>query len=96
MMDRGLPPLFPHVAEQLESLPIVRFRPNIVLESQVAQDGTPALLPWEEDGFLELEIFDASGDSSDDGGGPPSGSKARGRGKMGISCVARVSLKLER
>lgn len=75
-------------AEQIETLPIIRFRPNIVLESTVAQDGTPKLHPWEEDGFVELEIFDAK-----DGQDAPMGAEAKGKGKVGVSCMARVSKK---
>lgn len=68
-----------HAAEQIETLPIIRFRPNIVLESS-------ALDPWEEDGFTELEVFDTSSESS-----PAYGSAAVGQGKVGISCMARCA-----
>lgn len=77
----------PSTAEQLASLPIIRFRPNIVLESEATIDGTPKLLPWEEDGFLELELFESGSDAKD----IPFGQAAKGKGKLGISCMARVS-----
>lgn len=48
----------------------------------------PALAPWEEDGFVELELFDAEEENGD--GGAPFGDSAKGRGKLGISCMARA------
>ncbi|PWN18609.1 hypothetical protein BCV69DRAFT_301090 [Microstroma glucosiphilum] len=73
--------------EQLETLEITRFRPNIILKSTPAGD-MPALAPWEEDGFVELELFDA--EEGHDGGEPPFGDSAKGQGKLGISCMARA------
>ncbi|PWN24926.1 hypothetical protein BDZ90DRAFT_256150 [Jaminaea rosea] len=65
--------------EHIETLPIIRFRPNILLES-------PDLLPWEEDGFTELEIFDTASSSANT---PPYGASAIGAGRFGITCMAR-------
>jgi hypothetical protein len=82
---RSLPrPVF--AAEQLETLEITRFRPNIILKSTPAGD-MPALAPWEEDGFVELELFDAEAQGDDEA---PFGDSAKGRGKLGISCMARA------
>jgi hypothetical protein len=47
--------------EELESLPIERFRPNIVVESFNDDDGRntrKALTPWEEDSWTHIEVFD--------------------------------------
>ena len=75
------------VREHLESLPIIRFRPNIVLSSTTADDGTPPLLAWEEDGFTHLEVFESSSSSSS----TPFGSEAKSKGKVGILCLARCA-----
>ncbi|CAO1620134.1 unnamed protein product [Sympodiomycopsis kandeliae] len=72
---------------QIESLSIIRFRPNVVLESTRTDTGVPALQPWEEDGFLDLEIFSPS----DNEATSLYGKDARNKGKVGISCVARCA-----
>ncbi|CAO1623936.1 unnamed protein product [Parajaminaea phylloscopi] len=78
--------------EQLKTLPITRFRPNIVLASESAT-GTPPLVAWEEDGFTEMEVFDKDGvqDRASSSSLLPFGSKARNRGKVTISCMARCA-----
>ncbi|KAN0061575.1 hypothetical protein ACQY0O_006422 [Thecaphora frezii] len=59
--------------EELETLPIMRFRPNIIVETLPGSEGA-ALVPWEEDGWQAAELFDASVPN------PPMGAEAKGKG----------------
>lgn len=78
--------------EHLETLPIIRFRPNIVL-GNVRGSQTPPLIPWEEDGFTELEIFDKDDATirSQGSRAVPFGKNARTKGKVAIACMARCA-----
>lgn len=77
---------------------MIRFRQNIVLESVNSNDATATgpLLPFEEDGFLELEVFDkddvaAAAAAASDASQIPFGTSALGKGKVGIDCFARCA-----
>lgn len=77
--------------EQLETLEIERFRPNVLVESY-GEDGDQragALEPWEEDSWTHVEVFDGKLEASGDlhiGWGRD----AVGKG-TGIDCVARCA-----
>ncbi|EPQ31731.1 uncharacterized protein PFL1_01064 [Pseudozyma flocculosa PF-1] len=61
--------------EELETLPITRFRPNIIVHTLPGSTG-PELVPWEEDGWKAAEFFHpSSGDK------PPMGAEAEGKGR---------------
>lgn len=69
-----------------------RFRPNVVVESfndDHGRDPSKALVPWEEDAWTHLEIFDGRSDAA----GEPVGGIGFGRDALGkgtpIDCVAR-------
>lgn len=77
----------------LENFPIERFRPNIVVESfndDRGHDLKKALIPWEEDAWTHVEIFDGrtSAASGKEAGGIGFGSNMYGKGTS-IDCVAR-------
>ncbi|PWN36122.1 uncharacterized protein FA14DRAFT_164653 [Meira miltonrushii] len=79
--------------EALESFPIERFRPNIVVESfndDHGRDLNKALVPWEEDAWTHIEVFDGrtSAASGKEAGGIGFGSSINGKGTS-IDCVAR-------
>ncbi|MCO5585537.1 hypothetical protein L7F22_039470 [Adiantum nelumboides] len=79
--------------QALESFPIERFRPNILVESfndDHGRDINKALVPWEEDAWTHIEVFDGrtSAASGKDAGGIGFGSSIIGKGTS-IDCVAR-------
>lgn len=76
--------------EHLESLPIERFRPNILVESFEGDAQTSkALRPWEEDGWTHIEIFSYTNTESHGSWQEiPFGASAQGKG-TGIDCVIR-------
>lgn len=79
--------------QALESFPIERFRPNIVVESFNDDHGkniNKALVPWEEDAWTHIEVFDGrtSAASGKEAGGIGFGSSINGKGTS-IDCVAR-------
>jgi uncharacterized protein YcbX len=77
--------------EQLESFEIRRFRPNILVESYNEQDDhSKALIPWEEDAWTHIEVFDGKKEASGELKDIEWGSKAVSKG-TGIDCVARCA-----
>ena len=64
-------------AEELESLPITRFRPNIIVDG-------PTMVPWEEDGWTSLELLDATTRAP-----PAAEAKGTGRGVYLLEKCAR-------
>ncbi|CDU24533.1 uncharacterized protein SPSC_04034 [Sporisorium scitamineum] len=70
--------------EELSSLPITRFRPNIIIDN--APHATNKLSAWEEDGWTAAEFFSPS--SSDI---PPLGAEAEGKGRAGIYMLAKCA-----
>lgn len=76
--------------EQLETLEIRRFRPNILVESfNDKEDKGKVLVPWEEDSWTHIEIFDGRKEASGELN-IGFGSEAIGKG-IGIDCVARCA-----
>ncbi|KAJ9477748.1 putative SET3 histone deacetylase complex component Snt1p [Pseudozyma hubeiensis] len=71
--------------EELSSLPITRFRPNIIVDN--APDSTTALSAWEEDGWTAAELFPSSSSSSE----APFGKEAEGQGRAGIYMLAKCA-----
>ena len=74
--------LFRSTAEQIETLEIQRFRPNILVDAT----GGDHLVPFEEDEFYHLEFFPATQSAEE----PPIGAEAEGKGK-GLYCMARCA-----
>ncbi|TKY85136.1 hypothetical protein EX895_006216 [Sporisorium graminicola] len=72
--------------EELSSLPITRFRPNIIVDN--APGAHTALSAWEEDGWTAAEIFSASDDNNNP---PPLGAEAEGKGRAGIYMLAKCA-----
>ncbi|SPO22715.1 uncharacterized protein UTRI_01393 [Ustilago trichophora] len=70
--------------EELASLPITRFRPNIIVDD--APNATTKLSPWEEDGWTAAELFDSSLTSE-----APLGAEAEGLGRAGIYMLAKCA-----
>lgn len=78
--------------EQLESFEIQRFRPNILVESYTStgekeSEKGAALVPWEEDAWTHVEVFDGKGEKLEELGW---GKQVIGKG-TGIDCVARCA-----
>jgi uncharacterized protein YcbX len=77
--------------EQLESFEIRRFRPNILVESYNEKgDQEKALLPWEEDAWTHIEVFDGKKEASGELASIEYGSQAVSKG-TGIDVVARCA-----
>lgn len=77
--------------EQLESFEIRRFRPNILVESYNEQgDHDKALVPWEEDAWTHVEVFDGKKEASGELTSIEWGSRAVSKG-TGIDVVARCA-----
>lgn len=72
--------------EQLETFEIQRFRPNILVESYNEKE-SEALVPWEEDAWTHVEVFDGKRKDNSKLGW---GSQVIGKG-TGIDCVARCA-----
>ena len=75
--------------EYLEQLDSNRFRANIELGDVISNDGicrSPKMVPWEEDGWEAIEVFD----NLDPHAVPPFGKKAEGKG-LGIYTVVRCA-----
>lgn len=68
--------------EELSSLPITRFRPNIIVDD--APGAESKLSPWEEDGWSAAELFDAKADA-------PLGAEAEHKGRAGIYMLAKCA-----
>ncbi|KAJ1032509.1 hypothetical protein NDA16_000532 [Ustilago loliicola] len=72
--------------EELSSLPITRFRPNIIVDNAPSSSSSPnaKLTPWEEDAWTAAEIFDPSSVA-------PRGAEAEGKGRAGIYMLAKCA-----
>lgn len=71
--------------EELSSLPITRFRPNIIIDNAPqAEEGTK-LTPWEEDAWTAAELF------SPDASHIPMGAEAENLGRAGIYMLAKCA-----
>lgn len=70
--------------EELSSLPITRFRPNIIVDN--APNAESTLSPWEEDGWTAAEVFDSSAAEQ-----APLGAEAEGKGRAGIYMLAKCA-----
>lgn len=68
--------------EELSSLPITRFRPNIIVDN--ASNADSPLTPWEEDAWTAAELFDSSSEA-------PLGAEAEGKGRAGIYMLAKCA-----
>ncbi|SPC61157.1 uncharacterized protein UHOD_01487 [Ustilago sp. UG-2017b] len=71
--------------EELSSLPITRFRPNIIVDNAPSSDTN--LTPWEEDAWTAAEFFDSSSSPSE----LPLGAEAEGKGRAGIYMLAKCA-----
>lgn len=69
--------------EELSSLPITRFRPNIIIDN--APNASTQLSAWEEDGWTAAELFSPSTEQ------PPMGAEAEGKGRAGIYMLAKCA-----
>lgn len=68
--------------EELSSLPITRFRPNIIIDN--ASDASTPLSAWEEDGWTAAELFPANTAA-------PFGKQAERKGRAGIYMLAKCA-----
>ncbi|SNX82364.1 uncharacterized protein MEPE_01070 [Melanopsichium pennsylvanicum] len=77
--------------EELSSLPITRFRPNIIIDNAPALHSSTSssnrLSAWEEDGWTAAELFDTDTIPSP----PPMGAEAEGLGRAGIYMLAKCA-----
>ncbi|SJX61062.1 uncharacterized protein SRS1_12285 [Sporisorium reilianum f. sp. reilianum] len=68
--------------EELSSLPITRFRPNIIVDN--APGAHTRLAAWEEDGWTAAEFFSFTEVA-------PMGAQAEGKGRAGIYMLAKCA-----
>ncbi|EST06403.1 MOSC, N-terminal beta barrel [Kalmanozyma brasiliensis GHG001] len=69
--------------EELSTLPITRFRPNIIVDN--APGASTTLSAWEEDGWTAAELFPSSEAEA------PMGSEAEGKGRAGMYMLAKCA-----
>lgn len=71
--------------EELSSLPITRFRPNIIVDNAPHSSSDP-LTPWEEDAWTAAELFESSETDKAE-----KGVEAEGKGRAGIYMLAKCA-----